>query len=68
MSKLIIAQGIEILQCVWCGDYFVRIKTNRKPIVTCSDACRKDNRLFVRARVQRQYNKRKIASARNEST
>lgn len=36
--------GIDILECVWCGDGFVRLRMQPKPQLTCSEKCRLENR------------------------
>jgi hypothetical protein len=36
--------GIDIRECVWCGDGFVRVRFEPKPRLTCSEQCCKENR------------------------
>jgi len=36
--------GIDIRECVWCGDGFVRVRFTKKPHQTCSEQCRAENR------------------------
>lgn len=37
------AYAIDIRECAWCGNGFVRLRIDCKPHIFCSEECRKEN-------------------------
>lgn len=55
MNGVVIAYGIDIRTCVWCGEGYVSLRLGKRPRSTCGPKCAAENSRYVRAEATRQW-------------